>query len=170
MFIIEVEEKAPTRKHRMEPLQWRVMVSVALVIVCIPWGTIGFRELLCGRRLDTNNAFIDTRNLVMPQDRRRRMLQYQFLLSVKETNGGMEMIKEEKEKGDDKMKQQHHGMNQSSNDLKSSSVSLQICDTDHGKEILSERGEIYFQGGSSNQAMLEWKKPPRRALLLMKVQ
>ncbi len=148
-------------------LRWRVTVSLsaALVIGFIPWGTVGFRELLCGKRLDNNNVFIDTRDLVMSQDR-RRILGRHFLFSVGETNGGGELIKEEKEKGD-KMKQ--HRIKQSSNDFRSS-VRLQICDTDHGQEILSERGERYFQGTSTKQATLEWKEPPRQALLLMKVQ
>ncbi len=78
-----------------------------------------------------------------------------------------EVIKVEKEKKSVKTKQNR--LKQSCvNDMRSR-VRLQISDTDHGKEILSESGEIYFQGTSTRQATLEWKEPPRRALLLMKV-
>ncbi len=140
-----------------------MLLSATLMMGCTPWGAVGFRELLCGRnRLDNNRFhFINTRALVTAQGRRRRISGH-FVSSVGETKGGEAFIIK-----DEKMEQ--HDVKQSSDAVRSS-VRLKICYTDHGEEILSERGEIFFKGASTKQATLEWKEPPRRALLLVKVQ
>ncbi len=139
-------------------------LATTLMMGCTPWWLGGFREPLSGRnRIDSNRFhFINTHSLATTECRRRIL--GHVLSSAGESKGGDEFIEDEKKKNRD--------MKESNNAVVRSSVRIEICDADHGENILSERGEIIFQGASpsTKQATLEWKEPPRRALLLVKVQ